>query len=386
MKTKRIMLFFGLIPILVSCSILKESPVSQQEYEVLAWNDLGMHCYDADFSVFSILPPYDTLWAQVIAKGSPPRLVSEGIVITYEFENNTRSADKTNFWQYAEKLFGTRLQADTGLRGKSVRGRMDATGDHFAAEGIPLTEICDDGSILHYQTASVTVKDTKGNVLARTRFVAPLSTEMHCSNCHDDGKMMGIVTNNYRTNILALHDRMNKTTLLNDRPVLCGSCHSSNALGTNGDVISLSHAIHRRHGFIQDSLEGCYNCHPGKNTRCLRGVMLAKGMTCTNCHGNMRSVADVSRQPWIQEPDCAKCHPYGAEPGKLYRMSRGHGGLYCEACHNSTHAEYPSSMQSDNMQPLRLQQTSLPIAECSACHTDAKERKYVHKRAGRGAS
>ncbi|MBD3800982.1 MAG: hypothetical protein IE886_05935, partial [Campylobacterales bacterium] len=37
------------------------------DYTLLAWNDLGMHCMDGkDFSVFSILPPYNNLNAQLI--------------------------------------------------------------------------------------------------------------------------------------------------------------------------------------------------------------------------------------------------------------------------------------------------------------------------------
>ena len=384
MKTNHIIVLLMLV--FVSCCIAKKMPPPQPEYEVLAWNDLGMHCYDADFSDFSILPPYNTLYAQVITKGAPPRLVTDGLIVSYEFENNTHSADKTNFWQYAEKLFGARLQADIGLKGKGVSGRMDAAGDLFIAEGIPLTEICDDGSTLHYQTAVITVKDAAGTVLARTRCIAPLSTEMHCSTCHDDGKRAGIATGSYRTNILALHDRLNDTKLLIDRPVLCASCHPSNALGTKGDIISLSHAIHRRHNFIKDDLEGCYNCHPGKNTQCLRGVMFAKGKICTDCHGNMQSLADIKRQPWLQEPDCAACHPYGAEPGKLYRKSVGHGGLYCEACHNSTHAEYPSSMESDNMQPVRIQQTSFPIKKCGACHSGDIKGSNIHNPSGQKGS
>ena len=368
-----------LILILVSSCLFKNSSPPPPAYEVLAWNDLGMHCYDADFSAFCILPPYNTLWAQVIEKGSPPRLVTDGLTVSYEFENNTRSADKTNFWQYAEKLFGKRLEAGIGLNGKGVSGKMDAAGDHFIAEGIPLTEICDDGRVLHYQTAVITVRDASGTILAQTRCIAPLSTEMHCSTCHDDGKMGGIATGNYRTNILVLHDRLSGTKLFNDRPVLCASCHPSNALGTKGNIISLSHAIHRRHKFIRDNLQGCYNCHPGKNTECLRGVMFAKGKICKDCHGNMQTVADTKRQPWLQEPDCIPCHRYGAEPGKLYRMSAGHGGLYCEACHNSTHAEYPSSMEADNMQPVRLQQNSFPIKNCGVCHLGDVQGASVHK-------
>ncbi|MCJ7452806.1 MAG: hypothetical protein MUO39_10090, partial [Steroidobacteraceae bacterium] len=38
----------------------------QSSYKILATNDLGMHCVDADFSVFSILPPYNVVNAQVV--------------------------------------------------------------------------------------------------------------------------------------------------------------------------------------------------------------------------------------------------------------------------------------------------------------------------------
>ena len=37
---------------------------------VVAWNNLGMHCTDADFQVFSLLPPFNTVLAQV-TRGGP---------------------------------------------------------------------------------------------------------------------------------------------------------------------------------------------------------------------------------------------------------------------------------------------------------------------------
>jgi hypothetical protein len=43
---------------------------------VLAWNDLGMHCYQADFSTFQILPPYNVFWAQVIQRGKKPAIIT----------------------------------------------------------------------------------------------------------------------------------------------------------------------------------------------------------------------------------------------------------------------------------------------------------------------
>ena len=81
----------------VPAPMAPESALPTPAYQVIAWNDLGMHCYDSDFSIFSILPPYNSLWAQVIRTGPNPELVSSGVTVSYRFENNTYSAGKTNF-------------------------------------------------------------------------------------------------------------------------------------------------------------------------------------------------------------------------------------------------------------------------------------------------
>jgi len=55
------------------------------DYTVLAANDLGMHCADQDYRIFSILPPYNVLNAQVLRKGSEPMHLSraDGVEVTY---------------------------------------------------------------------------------------------------------------------------------------------------------------------------------------------------------------------------------------------------------------------------------------------------------------
>ena len=45
------------------------SVTNNKNYQVLAWNDLGMHCMDGDdYSVFSILPPYNNLFTNLSRK------------------------------------------------------------------------------------------------------------------------------------------------------------------------------------------------------------------------------------------------------------------------------------------------------------------------------
>lgn len=58
----------------------------------------------------------------------------------------------------------------------------------------------------------------------------------------------------------------------------------------------------------------------------------------------------------------------------LYRVSKGHGGVFCEGCHGSTHAIWPVSPEegpfvaNDNMTSMQVQGHSGTVAECAACH------------------
>jgi hypothetical protein len=60
---------------------------------------------------------------------------------------------------------------------------------------------------------------------------------------------------------------------------------------------------------------------------------------------------------------------------KLYRVSTGHGGVMCEGCHGSTHAEWPTANPNanDNVASNQLQGHSGYIAECQVCHEPTDE-------------
>ena len=77
------------------------------QYKIIGWNDLGMHCMNESFANLAVLPPYNTLWAQVIRQGPNPEIVTSSVSVEYSIIDNTYSVDKTDFWQYAEQLFGT---------------------------------------------------------------------------------------------------------------------------------------------------------------------------------------------------------------------------------------------------------------------------------------
>ena len=356
-----------------------------KRYTLLSWNDLGMHCYNRNFQDLAVLPPFNTLWAQVIEVGDPPRIVTGGVTVTYSFPDNTYSVGKSNFWDYDKQLFGVDLPPNVGLHGKGLAGTMDLRNDHYVAEGIPLTEFRDSdvANPYPYQLADIVVKDTgSGTELARLTVVAPVSTEMHCDFCHYDGAISQIATGRIETNILTLHDQENMGeypvghtgSLMNRRPVLCAECHASNALGSAGvgGLPSLSKAMHEKHADkVSQDLNGCYSCHPGPQTRCLRDVMSQKyGMNCINCHGSMENVSQ-NPSPWLNEPRCdsSACHGSRYQLDQpLYRMSKGHGGIYCEACHDSTHAIALSREPNDAIKFEQLQGRTGTLSKCTVCH------------------
>ncbi len=81
------------------------------------------------------------------------------------------------------------------------------------------------------------------------------------------------------------------------------------------------------------------------------------------------SVFDATGQRRAAADATFATNPDPPAPGlSLYRFSHGHGGLACEACHGSTHAEFPSSHANDNLQSVALQGHAGMLAECTTCH------------------
>ena len=224
-----------------------DQPAASGSYSLLTWNDLGMHCYNRSFDDLAVLPPANTLWAQVVKVGNPPQVITTGLTVEYFFADNTNSTSKSNFWsinpyngkQNAQSLFGlsSPLADNMGLAGKGISGMMDAAGDHFEAKWIPLTEYSDSNPNVRdpYQLATVVVRDANTHVeLTRSQVVAPVSTEMHCDNCHYNNGPgnEGISSPTVEQNILKKHDEENmddypaghRGALMTRRPVLCGAC------------------------------------------------------------------------------------------------------------------------------------------------------------------
>jgi hypothetical protein len=134
-------------------------PPADDTATVLAANDLGMHCMDREFSVFSILPPFNVVNAQVVLRditGRPYLADADAVDLFYEDvadasgSMNSYSVDKTDFWSHANALFGVNLSEGESLTGlympvddPQVRGpqpmEYSLAKEMFAAEGIPIT-------------------------------------------------------------------------------------------------------------------------------------------------------------------------------------------------------------------------------------------------------
>lgn len=383
-------------------SEVPEFDAKKDEYVLLVWNDLGMHCISDDEKYFSFLPPANTLNAQLFKRGPKPELITKGVNLLYEVEKMHQHPEKHSLlWKYAKKLFGADLPEGVGLAGKRVIDTMDVFGNGFAAHFIPVVPYRDDDTYSPYPMFSIKAVDqSTGKVLMSTKAVAPTSTEMGCKNCHGgDFAWKGIsgVSDETSINLMSAHDRFNGTTLLanaqNGNPTLCQSCHGDPAIGAPGKkgILNFSSAVHGFHANYLENMDNasCNMCHPSAvtgNTNCYRGRHTKTGINCTNCHGRLEDHAlsllvaqpDIKqgtvlarnlkpfyakdqasvnpRKPWLIEPDCKGCHTNfnintdgfsGTAYNKwvdgfndLYRNRTDEQGVRCIACHGSTHAVY----------------------------------------------
>jgi hypothetical protein len=347
-------------------------------YKVVGWNDLGMHCVDGkDYSVYSILPPFNNIRAHIVDANGKLVKSPTGITVTYQSvadpagSINKSSINKTNFWSYVQQLFGVALPLDKGLAGYSMPGagntaramKFDPTYNWFAADGIPIMPYDDKGVKNYYPMMRLTAKNSSGAVLATTDIVLPVSDEMDCKSCHASGSQStarpgagwAYLTDpekDYKANVLLIHDEKNAgnpvlaaalqklgmnpaglyaTSFTSNRPFMCAACHSSNALpglGVTG-ITPLTQAVHAHHATVIDptvnmpldaiaNRSACYRCHPGSVTKCLRGAM----GKATAPDGSMLM-------------QCQSCHGVMSQVGAANRQ----GWLQepgCQTCHTGT--------------------------------------------------
>lgn len=350
--------------------------------QILGWNNLGMHCMDSDYSVFSILPPYNTINAQLIVAG---KLVTNasGYTVTYQAvadsdgSINKTSAGKGNWLQFTPLLYGA-VAANQGLpfpgpdsfwmpgTNNTPQGMLfDAGLDWFYAYGVPITPYDDAGRKNPYPMMRLIARNGSGAAIATNDIVLPVSDEMDCRACHASGTQAAarpaagwVWSDNperdFRLNILRRHDEQNfaqhhdlyvsalaargfnpqglyRGVVAEGKPVLCAVCHASEALGTGSysNIPPLTTSIHSKHAFVQDpesnftldhadNRSACYRCHPGSATKCLRGAMGG-------------AVAADGSMPM----QCQSCHGNMSQVGRADRTGWLHEPA-CQSCHTGT--------------------------------------------------
>lgn len=368
-----------------------KAAISAVQYQVFAWNDLGMHCYDSDFSIFAILPPFNVAHAQVVQKGKIPLLLTSsqvGVVYLAATDPNgsinTTSGTiytpgplrlpvrKTNFWDHtnAPTLFGfdaTRAKAEVGLVNMMkppglVGANMPGTNNTpqsmtydkkmkwFTAFGIPITDL--DNSVqqmlplpqlrmnpyplMRFQA----IRKGKSAALSSIDAVLPVSSEMACADCHATGlpaaDKLGSsastvldVDLNTRENIVKLHDSLYGTQLWLDRPVLCASCHYSKAVDLLGKGPQGEQQLHQ---YLSWSMHGHHA---------------------------------ASLSPENGAVTCYKCHP-GSVTNCLRGVMGNRAGIVCQDCHGDLIA-----LSGKN--PLKTtglkRQPWADLPKCQSCHT-----------------
>ena len=136
MKTK---MFRGLAAVLIGMSLPHFALAGNGQWTVVAWNNLGMHCMDDDYSVFSILPPFNTINAQVMDAAG--HLVTDptaaGITVTYQSVANPDgfAANVASIWKRNNTGSGIEQFCSGRLRDGRHTGVRDAPLDR---DGIKL--------------------------------------------------------------------------------------------------------------------------------------------------------------------------------------------------------------------------------------------------------
>ena len=354
---------------------------------ILGWNNLGMHCMDSDYSVFSILPPYNTLEAQLIVGG---KLVTNGTGYTVTYQAvadatgsiNSTSANKGNYQQYYNFLYTPApLTPEQGLAGWNMPGPANIPQTNvfqtlnepvhlvftpvnwFHAEGIPITPYDDAHQKNPYPLMRMIARNSAYQPIATNDVVLPVSDEMDCRACHASGTQAaaqpaagwvwdGLPERDYRLNILRLHDErqfaghaavyaealatngfnpagLYRNVTADGKPVLCAVCHASEALQTPGfpSVPALTTSIHSQHANVTDPITKLPLNDAANRAACYR---CHPGSTTRCLRGAMGSAIASDGS---MEMQCQSCHGNMSAVGSTGRV----GWIMepnCQGCHN----------------------------------------------------
>ena len=273
------------------------------------------------------------------------------------------------------------------------------------------------------------------------RIVLSVSDEMSCSKCHASNTdqhakpALGWENNSdpakdVKLNILKRHDQFVDATpylpqlrtmgyvyqkslyqtAKSGTPILCATCHSTNALGLPGHhghpIHDLGNAHHAR-----ASGESIHGHDTGQCSHSGNRVLPLSSGRYHQVRARRDEQDRVRRLPWASSPrleikrgaagsmyPLARCATpiangtqlpltnrdtgalpptltFATNPNKpitgtqLTATAQGTEQLYCSGCHGSPHAEFPTLQANDNVYSQDLQGHTGKIAECTVCHT-----------------
>jgi len=181
---------------------------------------------------------------------------------------------------------------------------------------------------------------------------------MLCQDCHGDMKQVG---DDFSRNVQPIAETVNGVekgpgkfiveadfydNILTPRVPWanepgCGSCHTGDAMNN----------MHGDSGTIGD---------PDDGIRLMQAYLTTDSKATPIVPNNKR----------FAENTVADTDPGAGNP-MLYRVSKGHEGVFCEACHGATHGIWPNKNPNanDNVTAMQLQGHTGTISECDACHT-----------------
>ncbi len=187
--------------------------------------------------------------------------------------------------------------------------------------------------------------------------------------------------------------------------VVCQDCHGD--MEQVGNDFSIRVASDNPADFETDgslrvpwaSEPGCQSCHTGDaaNPRhpagaavAADGIRLLQAYTDDEIEvdgiaGAVR-VARMYDAPDSRFAENTALNANGDAVPVLYRLSKGHGGVMCEGCHNSTHAVWPNAdpFANDNIASEQLQGHHGTLIECSTCHAGFDIDDFKDNLDGRG--
>lgn len=134
----------------------------------------------------------------------------------------------------------------------------------------------------------------------------------------------------------------------------CGSCHTGDAMDNLADMP----------GAVVNSVDAHDN---DDGIRLFQAYRSGDGKATPIVPSNKRFAENVieADNHTVTGPD----DPRIGNP-MLYRVSKGHEDVFCEACHGATHGIWPnkSPVANDNVTAMQLQGHTGTVTECNTCH------------------